>query len=62
MQHLSLVFSFKNEEKNIPLLLERLEKTFQNIKNWTYDYIFVNDCSEDDSENVLIKLQEKFMQ
>ncbi len=60
MQHLSLVFSFKNEEKNIPLLLERLEKTFQNIKNWTYDYIFVNDCSEDDSENVLIKLQEKF--
>ena len=38
MQHLSLVFSFKNEEKNIPLLIDRLEKTFKNINNWSYDY------------------------
>ena len=60
MQHLSLVFSFKNEEKNIPLLIDRLEKTFKNINNWSYDYIFVNDCSEDDSENVLIDLQKKY--
>ena len=60
MQHLSLVFSFKNEEKNIPLLIDRLEKTFKNINNWSYDYIFVNDCSEDDSENILIDLQKKY--
>jgi len=57
MKLVSIVFSFKNEEENIPELVDRIAKTFKKIKNWNYELIFVNDASTDKSEDVLVNLQ-----
>ena len=57
MKLISIVFSFKNEEKNIPELINRTVKVLSQINSWNYEFIFVNDCSTDNSEQILIKLQ-----
>jgi len=60
MKLLSIVFSFKNEEKNIKPLIERIASTMTKVNGWKYELIFVNDDSDDDSEIVLLNLQKNF--
>lgn len=60
MKLLSIVFSFKNEEKNLSELINRTVKTVSNLKNWKYEIIFVNDCSEDNSEKILLEFQKSY--
>ena len=60
MNLLSIVFSFRNEEKNLTELIERTTKVLSYLKNWNYELIFVNDASSDQSEKILISYQEKF--
>jgi glycosyltransferase involved in cell wall biosynthesis len=57
MKLLSIVFSFRNEEKNLQELIERTAKSIINLSNWKYEMIFVNDFSTDKSEEILLKLQ-----
>jgi len=57
MKLLSLVFSFRNEEKNIPELIERVTTSLNKLKEWKYELIFVNDDSDDNSEKLLIEKQ-----
>ena len=52
MKLLSIIFSFKNEEKNLPELISRTVKTCSEISNWKYELIFVNDASDDSSEKI----------
>jgi len=60
MKLLSIVFSFRNEEKNIPELIDRISSTLNNLDNWKYELIFVNDDSTDNSEKILIEKQKNF--
>jgi len=60
MKLLSIIFSFRNEEKNIFELVERIAFNLKNINNWKYELIFVNDASDDNSENILVKLQKEY--
>ena len=60
MKLLSIVFSFRNEEKNLDELLTRLSKVMEGINNWNHEYIFVNDDSDDDSEKLLISKQKSY--
>ena len=61
MKLISLIFSFKNEEKNIQELIDRVSKTLSQLKDrWNYEMIFVNDASTDKSEQILIELQSKY--
>jgi polyisoprenyl-phosphate glycosyltransferase len=60
MKLVSIVFSFKDEEKNLPELVNRVNKVFEEIKNWSYELIFVNDASTDKSEELLTELQKNF--
>lgn len=60
MKLLSIVFSFKNEEKNIKPLIERIASTMTKVNGWKYELIFVNDDSDDNSEIVLLNLQKNF--
>ena len=60
MKLISIVFSFKDEEKNLLELVNRVTKVFEEIKNWNYELIFVNDASVDKSEEILIKLQNDY--
>ena len=57
MKLISLVFSFKNEELNLKELVLRIEKSLEKLKNWNYEFIFVNDASTDGSETILLELQ-----
>ena len=57
MKLISLVFSFKNEELNLKELVLRIEKSLEKLKNWNYEFIFVNDASTDGSEIILLELQ-----
>ena len=59
MKLISIVFSFKNEEKNLTELVARTAKVFTDINNYNYELIFVNDHSDDNSEKILIELQDK---
>jgi glycosyltransferase involved in cell wall biosynthesis len=60
MKLLSIIFSFKNEEKNLKELIERTTLTLSSLKNWKYELIFVNDSSTDQSELILLDFQKKF--
>tara|TARA_Y100000591_G_C21736047_1_gene646686 strand:+ start:50 stop:988 length:939 start_codon:yes stop_codon:yes gene_type:complete len=60
MKLLSIVFSFKNEEKNLKELIERTSKSLSELTSWKYEMIFVNDCSTDKSEQILLELQSKY--
>ena len=57
MKLVSIVFSFRNEEKNLEELVKRVDETFKKIENYEYELIFVNDDSDDLSEKILDKLQ-----
>ena len=57
MKLISIIFSFKNEEKNLNELIKRVEASLSKINDWKYELIFVNDCSEDKSEEILLDLQ-----
>ena len=59
MSLVSVVFSFKNEEKNLDKLVERVKLSLSKLNNWEFEMIFVNDSSEDKSEEILTKLQKK---
>ncbi len=50
---ISVVFSFRNEAQNIPELIRRVQ-TVLCAMPLRYEIIFVNDCSTDDSLNLLL--------
>lgn len=49
MKTISIIVPIYNEEKNIPLLYEELQKVFLSISNYQFEIIFVNDGSRDGS-------------
>ena len=61
MQLISIIFSFRNEEKNLDELIERVTKTLNKLNNYKYELIFVNDDSTDNSEKILTEYQKKYL-
>lgn len=57
---ISVVFSFRNEEQVLPVLVERTARLFEGALSQSYDYelIFVNDGSTDRSLETLLMLRE----
>ena len=58
MKLVSIVFSFRNEEKNIKELINRVDAALKKVENYKYELVFVNDNSNDTSEKILENLQE----
>lgn len=54
---LSFVFSFRNEEENIPELVKQVTGAIANIEDLQHEMIFVNDDSTDRSFEILAELQ-----
>jgi nucleoside-diphosphate-sugar epimerase/glycosyltransferase involved in cell wall biosynthesis len=54
----SAIVACYRDNQAIPIMYERLKKTFTKL-NIDYEIIFVNDCSPDDSEEVIRILSEK---
>lgn len=59
MKKLSIIIPVYNNELNLRSLYEKLRKEALNKNNFEYEIIFVDDGSEDDSYNELLKLREK---
>ena len=57
---LSLVFSFRNEEENIPDLVRRVDAAVTGIEGIKYEMVFVNDDSTDRSLELLSNLQKRY--
>jgi polyisoprenyl-phosphate glycosyltransferase len=57
---LSFVFSFRNEEENIPELVKRVSAAASAIEDLRYEMIFVDDDSTDKSVSLLMSLQDKY--
>ena len=60
MKLVSIVFSFRNEEKNIKELINRVDTALKKVENYKYELVFVNDDSNDSSEQILESLQESY--
>ena len=60
MKLISYVFSFKNEEKNLEELTQRVDNSVKKLNKYDYELIFVNDASNDNSEKILLDLQKKY--
>jgi len=60
MKLISYVFSFKNEEKNLEELIQRVDNSVKKLNKYNYELIFVNDASNDNSEKILLDLQKKY--
>lgn len=58
MELISVVFSFRNEAGNIPALIERTQLAL-NASRVRSELIFVNDCSNDGSGDLLNRFAEK---
>jgi len=59
MPNLSLIVPVYNEEENLPLLIEAIQKALDPLP-YTWEVVLVDDGSEDGSLQVLTQLAEKF--
>lgn len=59
MEKISIVVPCYNEEKAIPLFYKETEKTLKEFKDTEFEYIFVDDGSNDKTMEVLKNLKEK---
>jgi len=57
---ISVVFSFRNESSNLKELVTRTVGSLKNINDASFELIFVNDDSTDNSEEILLELQKEF--
>ncbi|HIC8645013.1 glycosyltransferase family 2 protein [Elizabethkingia meningoseptica] len=60
MKKINIVIPAHNEEKNVPIMRERIAAVFTSLKDYTYEIIFVNDGSRDSTQQVLEDLSQEF--
>lgn len=53
MKLISIVTPCYNEEENVKLLSDRVRKVFDALPDYNYEHIFSDNCSEDDTLNIL---------
>lgn len=58
MDKISIIVPCYNEEKSIPLFYDELNKNINNFENSEFEFIFVNDGSNDNTLNTIKKLTE----
>ena len=59
MKRISIVVPCYNEEEAIPLFYEEINKTSKEIKDYEFEFIFVNDGSKDKSVSIMKELAKK---
>lgn len=54
---ISIIASFRNEEKNLEFFAKKIHDSFSKYKNLDYEIIFINDESTDNSTEVILNLR-----
>lgn len=59
MRKISIIIPAYNEEESLPILYERLTKLMENLNNYNFEVLFVNDGSKDKTIEIIKELREK---
>lgn len=59
MKLISVVTGCYNEEENIEEVYLQVKKVFKELKNYSYEHIFIDNCSQDKTVEILKKIAEK---
>lgn len=59
MKKISIIIPAYNEEESLPILYERIEKLMDNMKNYDFEILFVNDGSRDKTIEIIKDMREK---
>ena len=59
MKKITIIIPAYNEEESLPFLYERLDKLMENMKNYDFEILFVNDGSKDKTISIIKELREK---
>lgn len=53
MKYISVVTQCYNEEENVQEVYERVKKVMQSLARYSYEHIFIDNCSKDKTVNIL---------
>lgn len=59
MKKISIIIPAYNEQESLPILYERLKKLMENLNNYDFEVLFVNDGSKDKTIEIIKELREK---
>lgn len=59
MKKISIIIPAYNEQESLPILYERLTKLMENLNNYEFEVLFVNDGSKDKTIEIIKELREK---
>ena len=59
MKKISIIIPAYNEEESLPMLYERLKKLMDEIHNYEFEVLFVNDGSKDKTLQIIKELRQK---
>lgn len=59
MKKISIIIPTYNEEETIKYLYERLDKLMNSIENYTFEVLFINDGSQDNTLKIIKELRQK---
>lgn len=55
-KHISVITPCYNEEVNVGMMVEAIRKVFQNLPQYTYEHVIIDNCSTDKSPEILRKI------
>ena len=59
MSYISIIASFRNEEESLKQFISKISRSFKKKKIKKYEIVFVDDCSTDNSINILLNEAKK---
>ncbi len=59
MKKITIIIPAYNEEESLPMLYERLNKLMEEMSNYEFEILFVNDGSKDKTIDIIKNLREK---
>ena len=59
MKKISIIIPAYNEEESLPLLYDRLKKLMEDMKNYEFEILFVNDGSKDKTIEIIKEFRSK---
>ncbi len=57
MKKISVIIPAYNEEESLPMLYDRMKKLMENMENYEFEILFVNDGSKDKTINIIKQLR-----